>query len=222
MRLVRDLEQRIESLLDGVAGRVFRGSMHPAELAAKLVRVADLSLTDGPYGPIAANVFSISVNPGDISDGASRRGLQLELARLLEEAAFERGWRLDGPTEVTIHTDPAVTPASPVCSATPKPGPRPPWATLRGETVLEITKNRSVIGRGETADVVVPDDRVSRLHALVWTEDGRVLVRDLGSANGTKVDGVAVGERPAELGAGSVLTIGPLSFRLEPVRGEDR
>jgi len=215
MRLVRDLEQKIESLLDGMAGRVFRGSLHPAELAAKLVRVADLSLADGPTGPVAANVFDITVNPGDIADAASRRGLQLELARLLEEAAFERGWRLDGPAEVVVHTDPAATPGTAACTATARPGPRPAWARLRGTTTLEVTRNRSTIGRGDSADLTVADDRVSRLHALLWTEDGRTLVRDLGSANGTFVDGVRVGDRSAELRHGSVLALGPASFRFE-------
>lgn len=215
MRLVRELEQKIESVLDGVAGRVFRGSLHPSELAAKLVRVADLSLTDTPTGPLAANAFVITVNPGDIADTASRRGLQIELARLLEEAAFERGWRLEGPAEVSLRTDVATAPGSASCTAEVRPGSRPAWALLRGATPLEVTRNRSLIGRGERADVVVADDRVSRIHALLWTEDGRVLVRDLGSANGTLVDGIPVTDRPAELRPGSVLTLGPVGLRFE-------
>ncbi|MGB8930824.1 MAG: GGDEF domain-containing protein [Anaeromyxobacteraceae bacterium] len=63
-----------------------------------------------------------------------------------------------------------------------------------------------VIGRREGADILISDDGVSRLHASLRVESDHARVRDLGSANGTFVDGARVEE--ALLGNGSRVHIG--------------
>ncbi|MFE4520096.1 FHA domain-containing protein, partial [Kitasatospora sp. NPDC056783] len=79
------------------------------------------------------------------------------------------------------------------------------------------------IGRSAEADVPLDDPDVSRLHlSLHLTEDGRVTVRDLGSTNGTTLDGRLVPPCPPEaavpLEPGAVLRIGESAVQLfEPV-----
>lgn len=72
------------------------------------------------------------------------------------------------------------------------------------------------IGRHPDRQVVLLDRRASRLHAEVRLVDGRHLLRDLDSANGTLVNGESVHE--IELSDGDALEIGDsiLVFRLEP------
>lgn len=72
------------------------------------------------------------------------------------------------------------------------------------------------IGRAPTCELVISDEAVSWHHAQVWTEGGRVWVRDLGSRNGTLLDGAPV-TRPCPVPPGGALQIGP-HVRLE-VRG---
>lgn len=66
---------------------------------------------------------------------------------------------------------------------------------------------RILVGRAPTADVRIEDPRVSRLHARIEMRDDGVYVEDLGSRNGTFVDGqpVATGRR---LAAGDEITLG--------------
>jgi pSer/pThr/pTyr-binding forkhead associated (FHA) protein len=52
-----------------------------------------------------------------------------------------------------------------------------------------ITSAVTVLGRGTEADVIVDDAGVSRRHAEVHADNGQLTVRDLGSTNGTFVDG---------------------------------
>lgn len=67
-------------------------------------------------------------------------------------------------------------------------------------------------------EVVLPSRGVSRCHAEIEVEADTVTVRDLGSKNGTFVDGVRVSEAPAQIG--SVIRIGSISLRLTADEGE--
>ncbi|MEU1697218.1 FHA domain-containing protein, partial [Streptomyces hirsutus] len=76
------------------------------------------------------------------------------------------------------------------------------------------------IGRSADADVPLDDPDVSRLHCAVTVgPDGRVSVADLGSTNGTTLDGRRVGSRPVGLAPGALLRIGESALRLTPAAG---
>ncbi|GAA2364927.1 FHA domain-containing protein [Streptomyces cuspidosporus] len=71
------------------------------------------------------------------------------------------------------------------------------------------------IGRSADADVPLDDPDVSRLHcAVTVADDGRVTIADLGSTNGTAVDGAPVGPHAVPLPAGALLRIGESALRL--------
>jgi pSer/pThr/pTyr-binding forkhead associated (FHA) protein len=73
------------------------------------------------------------------------------------------------------------------------------------------------IGRSAEADVPLDDPDVSRLHcAVTVAADGRVSVADLGSTNGTTLDGRRVGERPVRFAPGALLRVGESALRLAP------
>jgi pSer/pThr/pTyr-binding forkhead associated (FHA) protein len=70
----------------------------------------------------------------------------------------------------------------------------------------QLTGPVTVLGRGSDADVVLDDPGVSRRHAEIRVDDGDVVVRDLGSTNGTLVDGQRTPS--ARLSDGSTITVG--------------
>ncbi|MEV6110927.1 FHA domain-containing protein [Streptomyces sp. NPDC052109] len=79
---------------------------------------------------------------------------------------------------------------------------------------------RITVGRSADADVPLDDPDVSRLHCAVTVgPDGRVSVADLGSTNGTALDGVRLAERPVRFPAGSLLRIGESALRVTPSGG---
>ncbi|MFF4095686.1 FHA domain-containing protein [Streptomyces sp. NPDC001834] len=74
---------------------------------------------------------------------------------------------------------------------------------------------RISIGRSADADVPLDDPDVSRLHcAVTVAEDGLVSVADLGSTNGTLLDGRPVRERPVRLKPGALLRLGESTLLL--------
>ncbi|MGW2236281.1 FHA domain-containing protein [Streptomyces sp. NPDC001759] len=76
------------------------------------------------------------------------------------------------------------------------------------------------IGRSADADVPLDDPDVSRLHcAVTVAADGRVSVADLGSTNGTTLDGTRLNTRPVRFTPGALLRIGESALRLSPAGG---
>jgi hypothetical protein len=217
MSLARGLERRLEQLMDGIAARLFGGKVHPVELGERLVREADLALTESDTGPVAPNRFKVTLG-GVPADTDAIGSVQRELESVLEETSSERGWRLEGPARVLIEVGEGAE-ASVRVAATVEPGERQPWCKLLpagGHDLCEVGHNRALVGRSGTCDVHVADPEVSRRHALLWQEAGAIWVADLGAANGTYVNGVPVQE-PTAVVAGDVIAFGPASFVLKPV-----
>jgi len=83
----------------------------------------------------------------------------------------------------------------------------------RAGLVVPVRGQCAVIGRAAGCDLVLPDADTSRRHASVDLRSGRLYVTDLGSTNGTLVDGVPAG--PAPVPPGAVLRIGENAVRVE-------
>ena len=195
-----------------MAERVFSGQVHPSELAGRLAREADFARFDHETGPATANRYAVSMNPRDVHVDLD------ELSSLLTSEVFahtvDEGLRLEGPLSVEVRTDEAVAPGKVVVHVEVIPGPIPPWSRFVGEDVtLEVSHNRTSLGRADDMDVVIDQPSVSRRHALVWRHAGQTWIRDLGSSNGTSIDRRPVGLDPIPLVSGSMVSFGQSSYR---------
>jgi hypothetical protein len=212
MDLARQLEKRLERLVDGASRTIFRGRVHPVDLGTRLVREADLNMTEGPAGPVVPNDYSIALNPEDLQAAGFAEQLGSELANTLHTTAIDRGWRLEGPTTVAVAPDPAVKARDMRITGRVTPGELAPWGQLIGtRRHAALGPNRVLIGRAADCDISLGEPEVSRHHAIIHREQRRTWVTDLESANGTTVDGVAV-TTAAPLRPGARLTMGPATF----------
>lgn len=216
MSVARTLERRLEQLVGRFAGRVFSGRVHPSEIVTRVVREVDFARFQHEAGPASANRYRIILNPAALTGDATE--LEQSIAGAIEEHAAFEGLRLEGPVTVSVSTSDSVAPSQVECHVEIAPGDPVPWARLiAGDVSLSVGRNRAIVGRGDDADVVVTGDDVSRRHALVWRQGGRHWIRDLGSANGTTVDGhpVTATARPIEEGA--MVGFGSRRFRFVTV-----
>ena len=83
---------------------------------------------------------------------------------------------------------------------------------LNGDSPIPITRDVTLIGRREYCDVVVPHASLSKRHCILVRTDGLLIVRDLISTNGTKVNGQRV--MWAALLPNDKLTLGRAKFKV--------
>jgi pSer/pThr/pTyr-binding forkhead associated (FHA) protein len=89
---------------------------------------------------------------------------------------------------------------------------------LDGGPAIEILKDLTVVGRKEDCDVRLDHKSVSKMHCVIVKTDGLLLLRDLGSTNGTRVNGQRI--RRAALLPNDQLTIASYKFRVHLGPGE--
>ena len=81
---------------------------------------------------------------------------------------------------------------------------------------LAETSPTLLIGRDEqSVNLVTPDASVSRRHCEVFLQQGRAFIRDMGSSNGTWVNGAPVGRDPVELVPGQQVFVGHVPLAIE-------
>ncbi len=255
MGVLQRFERRLEGMVGLAFARLFKGKVHPAEIAKALQREADEQRSViGEDRVLAPNVYVVRLGNTDYEHlGQWSDQLAGELADMVSEHIDDEGYSIfdavrvhleldaDLPTGVFEVSSEVADPSAPAPRATPAapvPGhpPLPPLPPLRGHvgdtgavvpsarrpgsrattthalvvdgpgTRHELSAGRNVIGRGTEADIRLPDTGVSRKHVDVVLDSDVAIVEDLGSTNGTLVNGRRVARQ--ELSDGDVIRIG--------------
>jgi hypothetical protein len=214
---LQQFERRLERLVEGVFAKAFRGGLQPVELGRRLTREMDAHRTVGVHGVIVPNAFTFAVAPKDLERFASfSEALVRELADAAREHARNESYGFVGPVEITLEADEALTPGMFLVSGTMQEAP---GGVAVGALVLAdgsrvaIGEAPVVIGRMADCDVVLRDEGVSRRHAEVRRQGHDIVIVDLDSMNGTKVNGAGV--RQQRLADGDDIMLGSSRLRFE-------
>lgn len=312
MGVLQRFEKRLENLVEGAFARVFKGVVHPVEIASAMQREAETHKSIlGGGRTLVPNRYVIDLSPGDHDRLAQYAApLAQELAQTQAEYIGEQGWMVYGDVIVEIergegletgmfrvaaevytggmdappppppppadgggwppaapptsgmpggeyappgYGTPAGMPGSPIPSAPTGPVPGLPLAPGYGQPgqldpqqqfgppvssqpvapvqpvqgaraarliaadgrQFAIAFGSTVIGRGEGAQVRLADVGISRQHARLDFDGNRVILTDLGSTNGTTVNGNRI--NAVTLQHGDVVQLGTttLTFRLD-------
>ena len=214
---LQQFERRLERLVEGVFAKAFRGGLQPVELGRRLTREMDAQRTVGVRGTIAPNAFAFALSEPDLERFESfSDALTRELADAAREHARTEGYGFLGPVTVTLEPDPSLTPGMFLVSGTVQEaegGAVVGALRLFDGTRVPVSDTAVSIGRMADCDVVLTDESVSRRHAEVRRQGSDIVVVDLGSTNGTKVNGARVHER--RLNDGDEITVGTTTMRFE-------
>ena len=89
---------------------------------------------------------------------------------------------------------------------------------LEGGAAIEIAKDLVLVGRKEDCDLRLDHKSISKLHCVLVKTDGLLLLRDLGSTNGTRVNGQRV--RRAALLPNDQLQLASLRYTVQVAADE--
>ena len=214
---LQGFEQRLERLVEGVFAKTFRSGLKPVEVGRRLTRDMDLHRTLGVNGPLAPNHFTVALAAADSEQFESfAEVLTRELAEAARDHARAEGYAFVGPVHVELHVDPSLTEGQFLVASGFQEAP---GGAAVGSIFLddgrrvEIGENALVVGRMPECDVALSDPNVSRRHAEVRRQGTGFVVVDLGSTNGTRVNGAQIKERL--LNNGDEITVGATKLRFE-------
>jgi hypothetical protein len=104
--VLRSIEQKIESLIEGVFGRAFRTNVQPVELARKLAKEMDDHRTVSVSRVYVPNEYTVYLSPSDRQQFEGYEDeLRGELAQYLSEHARRESYALLSPPKVVMETD---------------------------------------------------------------------------------------------------------------------
>jgi hypothetical protein len=219
MGVLQRFERRLEHLVQGAFARTFGGWVEPVEIAAALTREAeDRKAIIAAGRVLVPNDYVVELGQGDFERlGEYDEALRTELSAMVEEAAQEQGWSFVGTVGVRFDLEPTMdTGAFRVRSAVvARQDERPASERSRGPRLESGHESwpltaSTVVGRGTEAQVQLADSGVSRRHLELTTHGSTVIARDLGSTNGTRLNGNPLSE--AVLQDGDVLVVGTTSL----------
>src|SRR5947209_13479511 len=214
---LRQFEQRLERLVEGVFAKTFRRGLQPVEIGRRLTREMDLHRALGVSGMMAPNHFEVAVSPSDYQTFESySQALTRELSEAIREHARDENYGFVGPVHVELKPDESLGAgeflvASQMIEA---PGGASVGSLLLPDGKrVPLGEDPVTLGRLPDCAVVLSDPNVSRRHADVPRRGNDVVVVGLGPTNGTRVNGAGVRER--RLIDGDEVTVGSTHIRFE-------
>jgi len=214
---MQGLERRLERMVDGVFRRS-RNSIRPIELGRRLIREMDDKRDVDVKGQrIVPNHFVVLLSPTDHAGFADiEDALRTELVEAVREYAREESYHFMGPVAVELRVDNSLKAgrfgiASQLKQA--EPGKRPGTIVMPSGDRIELDE-QNLIGRLADCAVVISDTNTSRHHAKIHRSGSSFVIADLGSTNGTFVNGERLGA-DRRLIDGDIITVGSISLRFE-------
>ena len=239
--LVR-FEEFAARLIEGSFAALMGGSLQPVEIAKRLGKVMEDHRVVGAGKVFVPNLYQVLLSPADFQAFAPfQNALEKELATYLTDLAEERGYAFVDRPRVNLRSDGAVrrrrlrveahvvdieaiaptgvaqmTQEMALSTVPQSPVTEEGFVLVFQGRQFLLGENTVTLGRSLDNDIVVEDAEVSRHQAQIMRRFGKYLLRDLGSSNGTWVNGQLVAQ--CVLRDGDVIGLGSAEMVFEKVR----
>jgi hypothetical protein len=220
-------ERALERIVEGSVAGVFRLRVQPAEIGRRLERAMLDGRVTSVGTSLAPNVYEVRLHPEDVARFTSwEQALSREMETWLAELAFARGLSTVGPIQVRLVEDASVGRRSVQAEGRYDPGAAPAEKSRRsargltrplrllptdpGLPQVSLVSSPVRVGRATDNDLVLTDPEVSRHHARLEPDGHGWRAVDLGSTNGTWVNGVRL--NTGTITAGDEIAFGGIRY----------
>lgn len=216
--VIRGFERRLERMVEGTFARAFPSSIRPVEVARRLAREMDDQLSVGVRGtPVVPNHFTVFLSEKDHGQfSEAQDALRRELCEAVRDHARDQRFGFMGPVQVELVVSDRLGVGRFDVEGRFREGPGGAGA---GSLMLPTGQRFTLaeypvsVGRKPECNIVLADPNVSRNHAEIRPHGEGFLLVDLGSTNGTKVNGVKVSQH--QLRDGDEISFGNTRIRFE-------
>ncbi|MEV8213593.1 DUF3662 and FHA domain-containing protein [Leifsonia sp. NPDC077715] len=219
MGILDNFERGLERAVNGAFAKTFRSGLQPVELTSALRKELDTKAAVVARDRVLApNRFVLRMSADDYARMRSMgAALTDELIDFVTKHAAAQHYQFAGGISIDLEKDDDLSVGMLQVESENVKGDVAwtPVLDVNG-THYPLTHSRTVVGRGADADITVDDTGISRRHVMITWDGNRAQVEDLGSTNGTKLDGQPL--RKAILEPESVITLGRtrIVFRVLP------
>ncbi len=209
MGILDNFEKGLERVVNGAFAKTFKSGLQPLEVTAALRRELDTKAAVVSRDRILVpNDFVVRLAPGDFARMTDLGPALIdEFTQLVQRHAAAQHYAFAGGISIRFQQDPPLSEGVVGIDSVNVKGEVAwtPVLDIEGKR-YPITKSRTVIGRGSDADITIDDTGTSRQHVEILWDGKRGQVSDLGSTNGSKLNGVPVTKAP--LPPDSIIEIG--------------
>lgn len=221
MGLLKDLENRLEKLVDGIFAENFQASVEPIEIASQLKKIMLDNKKLSVKNYYVPSNYEVELSPDDHTQiSALGHKLVDELRNYLVEEAMAHG--VEPVTEIKIEITAneklkngkfAVRVIEGSHSSVPGKDALA-YIEIEGQdSKIPLRKNAAKLGRSSDNDVSLPYEKISRNHAKISLEDGGYTIEDLGSTNGVFIDNKRITKSFVPYGKTILIADLPVSVR---------
>ncbi len=209
MGILDQFEKGLERVVNGAFAKAFKSGLQPLEVTAALRRELDTKAAVVSRERILVpNRFRVRLSPSDFERMTGLGpALISEFTQLVQQHATAQRYSFAGGIDIALENDPNL-PTGVVRIDSENAAGEVVWTPVVeiGGRRHALKKGRTIIGRGSEADITLDDTGTSRKHVEILWDGTRAQVTDLGSTNGTKLNGEKVAK--ALLQPDSVVEIG--------------
>jgi len=207
--LLDSFEKGLERAVNGAFAKTFKSGLQPVEITSALRRELDTKAAVVARDRILVpNKFSVRLSHTDF-ERMSTLGPTLidELIQQVQRHAAAQHYSFAGGISIRFAEHPGLSQGMIEIESTNVQG-AVSWTPVLdiGGKRYPIARSHTVIGRGSDADITVEDTGISRKHVEILWDGARAQVNDLGSTNGSQLNGNPVTRAP--LPPDSIIDIG--------------
>ncbi|MBX3314310.1 MAG: DUF3662 and FHA domain-containing protein [Actinobacteria bacterium] len=215
---LKGFERRLERMVEGTFARIFRSGIRPVELGRRLVREMDDGRSVDVRGrTVVPNQYTVHLSEADLDRFAEVIDtLRRELAEAAREHARDEGYVFMGPVSIHLEMDERQRTGAFQITGRMREGSGGVGAgslMLPTGDRLPLGEQTVTFGRRPESTVQLADPNVSRNHAEIRPQGNGWVLIDLGSTNGTRVNGVRVSSH--ELVEGDEIAFGNTRITFE-------
>lgn len=245
VRAMTRVERFFERLVERPSARLFRTRLQPVQVLRRIERAMDAERGAAGRRGLVPDQFTVRLHSTDLAGLDPADEVAAELASGALSYARAHGYALRERPRVTLRPDDTLRPGEAEVDAEVSPTSDPaaggdtadggtrvyeipvvhaPNVELevrepgRGSRRVPVSGAPMHIGRGADCELVLRDSKVSRRHARLVARDGVLVLADLGSTNGTMVNGHRVSE--VVLGSGDRIELGESTLVIQAASTE--